>query len=419
VANDAGAKGKGPGRRPGRKAQASAFSSLRAKQIRGSPEAEAAVRMLPPRTYESERGPAPLRDGLGLPVPAAQTIQEERLIEVLRLLGRVYVADAFTLFRTLYYQRFSIKTTYRDLKLLAEQKLVWHAPPPPGLFGTSSVTGANGRLKIYGLSRAGHQVLSNLGVESDERALEMLVARDVKGKIPKPSSLAHDLQVTWWCSSMIEGLRLLPWCTGVFCQVEYNAVKNQRADALLIARFNFMSHRPDPSSIPWFSGTPLRPDEVELRWALELDNSTESVNILVDKFITYRELHATGTYHRILNGDVLLMLVVQNARRAAYLAAEFSRVWPEGWGLVSTPGQKGANSTPFGALWGSYRDMNTQAEVPALSHLTRDAHGRVAEYTPLVPYGLWLAYLEWMKAHQQPPTSMYDLLDETGGIPGA
>lgn len=398
-----------------RRTTSSAFSRWQARQARGTAEADAAARMLPPRIYEAERSPTPLRDGFGFTVYAAQTIQEERLIEVLRLLGRVYVSDVFTLYRTLYYRRFSIKTTYDDLHLLSSQGLVWHAKAPQAPSDTSM---SQPRMKnIYGLSRAGKQLLANLGVESDEQALEQLVARDVRGRVPKPSSLAHDLQVTWWCASMIEGLRLLPWCTGIHCQTEYNATKGQRADAMLAARFDFRRPRADLSSTPWFSGTPLRPDEIELRWALELDNSTESVNVLVDKFIMYRDLHATGTYHKLLNGDVMLVLVVQNARRAGYLAAEFSRVWPQGWGLVSTPGPKGANSTPYGALWGSYRDMNTQAIVPLLSHLTRDEQQRVIEYTPLITYELWLAYLERLKAGT-PPVSLYDLLDEAGDDDG-
>lgn len=369
--------------------------------------------MLPPRVYESERSGTPLVDGLGHRVPTANPIQDERMVEVLRLLGRVYVADALTLHRALYYRRYDVKTTYRDLQALATQRLVWRAEAQVTLNRTLNNARVAKPSVVYGLSRAGKQLLKDMGVESDERALELLVARDVRGRAPKPSTLAHDLQVTWWCASMMEGLRLIPWCTGIYIQTEYNAIKTQRADAILGARFDLTRQRPDPASIPWVSGAPLRPNEVELRWALELDNSTESVNVLVNKFITYRDLHATGAYHQVLNGDVLLVLIVQNNRRAAYLAAEFSRVWPGGWGLVSTPARKGANSTAYGALWGTYFDMNTQQVVPLLSELTRNERNEVVAYSPLMTYGSWLRYLELQQAGTA-PASFYDMYPEEG-----
>jgi len=390
----------------------SELSAWKARQCKTHPDAALAIQMLPPRSYRDDaHHDLPHQDGLGLQVTTAVPFRDERMIDVLRFLGRVYIADVNTIFRMLYYRRYDLSTTYRDLALLREQRLVWSAK----VQGIHTKIVNNWRPgpphDVFGLSRAGKQLLLNMAVESDARALELLVARDVRGKVPKPNSIAHDLQVTWWCASMVEGLRLLPWCTGVYVQTEYNAIKNQRADAMLGARFDFTRHRPDPVAIPWISGTPLRPNEVELRWALELDNSTESVNVLVNKFIAYRDLHASGTYHQLLNGDVLLVLVVQEARRAAYLAAEFSRAWPGGWGLVSTPSRQGANSTPFGALWGTYFDMSTEQRIGLLSYLTRDAQQHMVGYTPLMTYELWLRYLELQRAGNA-PVSLYDMIDE-------
>ena len=411
-----GKKGKGKkekkGNGKGRTQRPNAFSSWKARQARSHPDADAAVRMLPPRQYETERSGTPIYDGFGLGVITANPVAQERLVEVLRFLGRVYVADTNTLFRMLYYRRYGLRTTQRDVMSLVAQRLAWSAT----VSGVRETTVNNGRpgytYPIYGLSRAGKQLLMNMGVETDVATAEQLVARDVRGgKVPKPSSLAHDLQVTWWCASMIEGLRLLPWCTGIYCQTELTVIQGQRPDAYLVARFDVNHPRPDVNAIPWIGGTPLRPNEIELRWALELDNSTESVNILVDKFITYRDLHAMGTYQRVLGGDVLLVLIVQNARRAAYLAAEFTRAWPQGWGLVSTPDRMGANSTPYGALWGTYFDMNSEQRVPLLSRLCRDAQQRVDEYAPLLTYELWLKYLALQKAGT-PPTKIDDLFDD-------
>jgi len=398
--------------KPSKRKPASAFSSWKARQVKTHHDAEVAIQMVPPRVFRDDaHHDLPSGDGLGFQVTTAVPFRDERMTDVLRFLGRVYIADVKTVFRMLYYRRYDISTVYRDLALLRAQRLIW----------TAKVQGVHTKIvnnwrpgpphDVFGLSRAGKQLLLNMAVESDERALDLLVARDTRGKVPKPNSIAHDLQVTWWCSSVVEGLRLVPWCTGVYVQTEYNAIKNQRADAIVGARFDFTQHRPDLHAIPWISGTPLRPNEVELRWALELDNSTESVNVLVKKFITYRDLHASGTYHQLLNGDVLLVLIVQDARRAAYLAAEFSRAWPGGWGVVSTPSREGANSTPFGALWGTYFDMTTEQRIPLLSYLARNAQQQVVGYAPLMTYELWLRYLELQRAGI-PPQSLYEMVDD-------
>ncbi len=399
-------------RRPRRKQ--GAFSSWQRRYRHGHPDAEQASEMLPPRVYEAEKNPdLPRHDGLGLPVPRGISVKHERLMEVLRFLGRIYVADTETVYRMLYSRRYSVMTTYRDLETLAAQRLVWVTNAPSmvkrGANNNNSST-SSARL-VFGLSTAGKKLLSEFHVEPDERSLELLVARDVRAKPPKPDHLDHDLQVTWWCASMVEGLRLLPWCTTVYCQTEFRSAKKQRVDAVVVARFDFDAPRRETQMIPWFDGTPLQPNEVELRWALELDNSTESVNVLIDKFCTYRDLHYSGGYHRIFNGDLMLVLIVQNARRASYLAAEFKRAWPGGWGLVSTPDEFGANSTPYGALWGKYVDMGTGSEVPLIAELTRDSGRRVTSYTPLMTYPLWLAYLERLKQGRS-PASLYELAEE-------
>lgn len=395
----------------------SAFSSWQTRYRKGHPDGREAAALLPPRVYEAEKNPdLPRHDGLGLPVPRGISVKHERLMEVLRFLGRVYVADIETVYRMLYSRRYSVMTAYRDLEALAAQRLVWVTNAPAmikcGANHNNSST-SSARL-VFGLSTIGKKLLGELRVEPDERSLELLVARDIRSRPPKPDHLDHDLQVTWWCASMVEGLRLLPWCTTVYCQTEFRSAKKQRVDAVVVARFTFERPRRETQVIPWFDGTPLQPDEVELRWALELDNSTESVNVLIDKFCAYRDLHYTGSYHRIFHGDLMLVLIVQNARRASYLAAEFKRAWPGGWGLVSTPDGFGANSTPYGALWGRYVDMATGGEVPLIAELTRDSARRVSAYTPLMTYPLWLAYLERLKAGRA-PAALYELMEGGDG----
>ncbi|MBX0331078.1 replication-relaxation family protein [Oscillochloris sp. ZM17-4] len=399
-------KKKAPKRRPGRKLDVNAVNAWVSRISRMHPDVAAVVAKLPPRIYECERSQNPGYDGLGFPIPNANPVTDERMVELLRVLGRLYVADVGTLHRMLYYRRFGVRTTYNDLQHLAAQGFVWKVP---AFLGGAKQLLRNRPVKpihVYGLSRAGHQLLADMGVETDDRQLELLVKRDVTGVAAKPSSLAHDLQISWWCASMIEGLRLIPWCSGVWCQVEYNTITGQRADAILIARFDFRHPRAEQNQIPWFSGTPLREGEVELRWALELDNSTESVDILVKKFITYRDLHRNGIYRNVLGGDVMLVLVVQNQNRAAYLAAEFQRAWPDGWGVVSTP--ELANTTPFGAVWGTYLSMISEQPVPLLSRITQTL--RPGENMIDTGFVTELNYLQWrtytrLLLEERPPQS--------------
>lgn len=383
------------GRKP-----ASPFSHWKARQLRGNAKAVEAALQLPPHEYVADTNPdLPRYDGYGLKVPIARTRLNERLTNLMRFIGRMYVTDAHTTFRMLYYRNHDLSCTYRDLKKLASQKLVWSINEPTG-------TDAARPRKVFGLTHAGKQALIDMRIE-DSAALELIISRDPRKSIPNPNTIDHDLQVSWWCASMIEGLRLIPWCTNIYVQSEFRSAKNQRIDAVLTARFDFSRPRDDISQIPWFDGRPLTEGEVELRWALELDNSSESVPILIEKFVNYRNLHASGQYHRLFKGDLLLVLIVQNSRRAATLAAEFERAWPEGWGVVSTPDRKGANSTPYGALWGTYADMNTGAIIPLLSAIHRP-RGEEAAYQPLMTYPMWESLLQARTGGAQ-ITSLSDL----------
>lgn len=394
--------------------EASAFSSWQARHTKGSPETQAEVKLYPPRVYTEEiNRDLPGYDDFGLPAYPSRYTEDERMTEILRFLGRTYVCDIETLHRMLYYPRFDIRTTYRDIETLMEHRHVWHAEVR-GIRSKMANNGMPGRpRKIFGLSRTGKQLLQSMAIEADATVVEQMVARDPRGKLPKPSSLGHDLQVTWWCASMIEGLRLVPWCTSIYCQTEFRSSKTQRADAMLVARFNFEHPRENLHAIPWFDGSAKRDDEIEVRWALELDNSTESVGVLIDKFVMYRDLHGKGVYHKLFSGEVLLVLLVQDAKRADYLATEFSRAWPEGWGLVSTPDRQGARARSFGALWGRYFSMTNEAEVNLLSVLVRNPVTGGREYQALMTHELWMRYLE-LRQQRKAPASWYDLLDAEG-----
>lgn len=396
-------------RKPG---QTSAFSRWKARQSYGDPETQAEVRLYPPRVYTEEINPdLPGRDAFGLPTFAARHADDERMADVLRFLGRMYVADIQTIHRMIYYPRYDIRTTYRDMDELMEQRHVWHSEVKGLRAKPLNNSQPTRPRKIFGLSRTGKQLLQSLALEPDNKVVEQMIARDPRGRLPKPSSLGHDLQVTWWCASMIEGLRLIPWCTNIYCQTEFRSAKSQRIDAVLTARFNFARPRENINTIPWFDGSAKGEDEIEVRWALELDNGTESVGVLIDKFVTYRDLHKEGAYQKMLGGEVMLVLLVQDQRRANYLATEFSRAWPEGWGVVSTPDREGARGRSFGAIWGRYFNMNTQKETELLSVLIRNPVTGKRQYHPLMTHELWLRYLE-LRREGKAPESWYDMEGE-------
>jgi hypothetical protein len=388
---------------------ANPFSTWRARHVRGVSKEilEAESLLLPSLVYESERNPLlPGRDYSGKPIGREIAVREERLIELLRYLGRVYVADAETIYHILYRRRYGLKTAYRDLEEAKRRGYIW-TDSAKGLHRKEQVVRTGGNLRgvqVYGLSTVGKQFLKHSATEAEEAYIKMLHAHSPKTANPaNQATLGHDLQVSWWCGSMIECLRLIPWCTSIFCHSEVRAHKNQRIDAVIVARFNFKQYRSLLDSIPWYDGTRKHPDEIEVRWALELDNSTESDKVLRRKFMTYRKLHMEGVYHKLFNGNMILVLIAQTADRAATLTSEFQRVWPDGWGLVSTPDRMGADSNPLGVLWGKYLDMNITQPVPLLSRITTSPAGEFG-YQPLMTSEMWRTFLILAKEGRAPRT---------------
>jgi hypothetical protein len=314
---------------------------------------------------------------------------DDRQLALLRLLGRIELADYAIIAQVIYPQQ-SPSTIKRDLLSLYEHRLIWRtqAPPTPQAL-TPSRRGRTGRVGgrrryVYGLSHEGRALLEQFDAEPDPRSLAGLKARDSRGRYPAPSTLGHDLQVAWWCASMLEGLRRIPTCQSIFCQTEFVVSERQRIDAMIVARFDRRHARPDRARVPWFDGTPLRSGQIELRWALELDTGTEALPILLKKFICYRDHHADGIYAQIFGGPLLLVVLVQTARRAGLLATEFRRAWPDGWGVISLPKTGAADHPQHGALWGDYRTLRDSTAQALLSPLIQDADGTVQIGPPLI-----------------------------------
>lgn len=331
---------------------------------------------------------------------------DDRQLAVLRLLGRIEVADRAIIAQALYREH-SPTTVKRDLLHLYTYRLIWRTPAPPtarALAATSQGrTGKVGgrRRMVYGLSHEGKAVLEQLDAEPDAHSLAVLKARDARGRYPSPSTLGHDLQVAWWCASMLEGLRRLPWCHSVFCQTEFVVSAQQRIDAVIVARLDLSTPRSDSDALPWFDGTPLRPGQIELRWALELDTGSEAIPVLLRKFVCYRDHHADGVYAQVFGGPVQLVLLVQSERRAGQLATEFQRAWTEGWGLVSLPQPGAADHPAHGALWGVYRRLRDSQVQPLLTTIAVGPGGQTEERT-LLSLAQWEAYQAQVAAGRKP-----------------
>jgi hypothetical protein len=228
---------------------------------------------------------------------------------------------------------------------------------------------------VYGLTPRGKALLDTLEIEHDQRSLDGLRCRDPQERVVSPNTIAHDLQAAWWCASLLLEVQRSPWCHSVFVQVEFTVHARQRFDALVILRLNPTTPRATVGRIPWFDGTPRRPDEVEVRLALEIDRGTEPLPILLQKAVAYRDLTASGVYHQAFGGPVLPVFLVPTARRAGQIAREWQAAWPDGWGVISLV--RAADHPEHGTLWGDYRGLCDSAPTPLLTALVQEASGRI------------------------------------------
>jgi hypothetical protein len=330
----------------------------------------------------------------GLLMPTALPWVDDRMAEVLRALGRLEFMLSQQI-RQLIYPDTHRATMYRHLRHLLDEELIWRmpvtieseqdrrrmvrdgtrrAPPRP----TSDA---------YGLSLNGRTILDTLQVEHDQGVLERLKARDLRGRRPSPSTMAHDLQVSWWCSSVVLAARRHPHCQRIFVQVEYVVNRDQRIDAVVILRFDRSAPRPrmEPHRTPWFDGTPRRPGEIEIRLALEVDKGTEPLTVILGKADTYRKLTAAGVYNQLFGGPVLPVFLVPDTTRAAQIAREWRDGWPGGWGVIAVA--RASEHPEYGCLWGNYRTMVDAQPFVLLSELRQQ--GTQVEVAPTLTLEQW------------------------------
>lgn len=332
-----------------------------------------------------------LTDKRGGIVPSALPLLDEREVLLLRLLGRL---DLMTLtqIQQAVYPTYTVRGVQKRLQYLVDDDLLWRVQ--------TRLVAANHAAEYakvrkqgafaYGLSDQGKELLNTLEVEQDPLTYERLVSRDPKGRKPDLRTLSHDLQVSWWCLNVVLDAAENRYCRKVYVQTEFYPEKSQRIDALVILRLSPDHPRPVErvGPIPFFDGTARQPDEIDIRFALEVDKGTEELRVLLHKAEKYRDLHRAGIYTATLGGPVLPVFLVQTPRRAAQIAREFQDIWPNGWGVVATP--LSANNSRDGVLWGKYKTLAKAHPYDLLTNMVVDRQGRV-QFFPVTSREEWRA----------------------------
>jgi hypothetical protein len=332
----------------------------------------------------------PLTDSFGIVVPSALPHLDALEVLLMRLLGRL---DLMTLpqMRQAVYPSYTVRGVQKRLQYLLDDDLLWRVQTR-----TVAANHAAEYTRVrkqgafaYGLTNQGKELLNTLEVERDPLTFERLRGRDPRGRKPDLRTLSHDLQVSWWCLNAVLAASQNRACRKVYVQTEFYPEKSQRIDALLILRLRPDALRPaeEVGAIPFFDGKDIRPGEVDVRLALEVDKGTEELKVLLEKAAKYRDLHAAGVYAATLGGPVLPVFLVQTPRRAAQIAREFQDIWPSGWGIVGTPFSASSRDS---VLWGKYRSLTTSEPTDLLTHLVVGPAGEVQLF-PAVRREEWRA----------------------------
>jgi hypothetical protein len=311
---------------------------------------------------------------LRLTAPGA--LVADRDIAILRLLGRLeFVTTA--MLKALIAPDLSLPALRERLNRLLKEGRSWRQtvtieqvqpreaggrsqPPPKAPY-------------VYGLTPEGRELLELLDVESSAAVYAALQTRDRRAPNVPQAQLKHDLLVSSWCASVIDGARRSRLLDTISCQVEYVSARTpdgkeqQRMDALLALIFN---REPQQQTaplwmLPWNQGEPPTPRQRVARYAAEIDRGTEPLKTLLAKGLTYRTLTESGHYRQTLGGAVLPVILVPPGKRAAQIAREWQTSWPGGPGVISNFLK--ADHPTHGALWGAYYTLTDSP--PQLTHL--------------------------------------------------
>ena len=295
-----------------------------------------------------------------------------RMLLTMRLLGHLEFMLGSQI-KQLVYRSISRQGMDKEVNKLIRQDFVWSVTAP---FAAIAVRKARGHYDVpfrppnmYGLTNTGLAYLSAVNAVPDKRIFEGLKARDPRGRPPSILNMPHDLQVSWYCSNILESARRSRYVRSVYVLLEYVPHSRQRVDALIVLR---MSRTPlldrDTEKIPLFTGAACGPNEYDIILGLEVDRNTEDLRTLVGKGETYRDLTVNGTYMAALGGLMMPVFLVPSSRRAAQIARGWRAIWPNGWGLISSPVK--SDDMVLGVLWGTYLNMTTTKLMSPLNHIT-------------------------------------------------
>lgn len=329
-----------------------------------------------------------------LPRPDTQRWLNHHQIGLLRLLGRLEMMSSAQIYAMVYRGRLTRRGMQRQLERLWNDGLVWRSTVRYGaLPGRAGQAGPPTKYPyVYGLSLEGKAMIDTMGLEHDQRSLDGLRARDPRGRRVPAATLAHDLTVSWWCSSILLAVRQSRICHEVFVQTEFVVSEQQRLDALVVLRLRPDHPRTRTGEIPWFDGRPCPPDAVEVRLGLEIDMGTEQLSVIANKAAVTRSHQAAGLYTSLFGGPIRTIFIAPTRRRAAQIAAEWRTTWPETFGCVAT--MASCEHQNYGVLWGDYR-MLVDGSQPAilLSELVEGADRRIRQHRA-ISQEAWSASLE-------------------------
>ncbi|HNP70178.1 MAG TPA: replication-relaxation family protein [Kouleothrix sp.] len=333
--------------------------------------------------------PPALTDRFGLVVPSALPPMDVQEVRLLRLLGRL---DLLTIqqIQAAVFPQLGLWSVQKRLDKLQASELL-------GRVATRTIAanqvGQPRKVKTkgayaYWMTPEAKALLETLDVERDPLTLGRLKSRDSRGRKPDVRTMAHDLQVSWWCLNSLLSAAQNRYCRSIYLQTEFVSDARQRIDALIILRLSPEHPRQEgePAVFPLFDGTPRARGEIDVRLALEVDRGSEELKVLLAKMAAYRDLTLNQTYSENLGGPVLPVFLVQTARRAAQIATEFRDIWPSGWGVVATP--QSANHPSDGVLWGRYKSLGRAEAFELLTNMLPNSSGQM-QFFPAIDRATW------------------------------
>ncbi|HEU4325406.1 MAG TPA: replication-relaxation family protein [Roseiflexaceae bacterium] len=277
------------------------------------------------------------------PRAAVSGLSSVWMAQVLQLLGRLEFTRTRWVHRLLGQEQHR-STTWRQLQLLHQQRLVWSAQLPaervPGAVGALNRQAPPEAPHVWGITRLGVQWLAEHGIETDPGMLALLQPRDWADPAIALGTIRHDLHTSDHCCAMLAGALRHPHLASVRLAVEYVSARTpegkerQRFDALLVLCFG---ERPSPrgSTIIPFDREPPA-GAISCRFALEIDMGSEQLSILLGKAAMYRALTLSGHYDQMLGGPVEPIVLVPNPEgrardrnRGKWVALEWQQGWPD------------------------------------------------------------------------------------------